>query len=343
MSHRDWEAGKLDAITDVAGIRVGHWTGRRAATGCTVVLCEESMFVAVDARGGAPGTRETDVLATANLVRKAHAIVLAGGSAFGLAAATGVMRFLREHDVGFESTAGKVPIVSGAVIFDLGAGKGDRVFPGEEDGYAAALRARRGRVLEGSVGAGAGATVAKMLGNERRIKGGVGTASLVGPRGIVVGALAVTNAVGSIFDPTEGRLLAGPRGDEPGTFVPLPEALHLRRAKLDALSENTTLVVVATNAALPHEQLQRIAYQAHDGMARAIVPAHTLADGDVAFAIAMGQLDPQPDDALTAGLMTVPAVERAVVRSVERAKGIAGAPSAAEWRASAAASPPSPR
>lgn len=343
MGNRDWEPGPNDAITDVAGIRVGHWTDRRAATGCTVVLCEASTFVAVDARGGAPGTRETDVLATPNIVRKAHAILLAGGSAFGLAAASGVMRYLRERDIGFETTAGKVPIVSGAVIFDLGLGKGDRVFPGEAEGYDAAAHARRGRVAEGSVGAGTGATVAKLLGNEHRIKGGVGTSSVIGPRGIIVGALAVTNAVGSIFDPTDGHLVAGPRDDEPGTFVPLPEALHRRRAKLDALSENTTLVVVATNAALPHEQLQRIAYQAHDGMARAIVPAHTLGDGDVAFAVAMGQLEPQPDDALTVGLMTVRAVERAIVRSVEHAKGAGGVPSAGEWRTAPATPSPSPR
>lgn len=333
MGEAGWLPGKNDAITDVAGIRVGHWTDRRAATGCTVVLCEEAQFVAVDARGGAPGTRETDVLAGANLVRKAHAIVLSGGSAFGLAASDGVMTWLRERGVGFETAAGKVPIVSGAVVYDLGLGRGDRVHPGEREGYQAAARARRGRVAEGSVGAGTGATVAKLLGPELRLKGGVGTASLVGPRDIVVGALAVTNALGSVFDPETGDLLAGARGDAPGEMLGLPEVLVRREPPTAEISENTTLVVVATNANLTHERLVRLAYQAHDGMARAIQPVHTLADGDVAFAIGMGATrEPHPDDALVAGVLAVHAVERAIVKSVRQARGLAGVPSAEEWR-----------
>jgi L-aminopeptidase/D-esterase-like protein len=331
MGNAQWEPGPRDAITDVRGIRVGHWTDRRAATGCTVVLCEASTFVAVDARGGAPGTRETDVLDGANIVRKAHAVVLSGGSAFGLAAAHGVMRWLAEHDIGFATTVAKVPIVSAAVLFDLALGK-PGAYPGEHEGYLAAKRATGGAVREGSVGAGTGATVAKLLGTERALKGGVGSASIAGPRGLMVGALAVTNAVGAIFDPDTGAMIAGPRGDEPGAFVPLPQAMHDRTARMDALIENTTLVVVATNATLAHGQLQRIAYQGHDGMARAIVPAHTFGDGDVAFAVAMGQIEAREDDALTVGLMTVRAVERAIVKSVHAAESLAGVPSASAFR-----------
>jgi L-aminopeptidase/D-esterase-like protein len=323
-----WRAGKLDAITDVPGIRAGHWTDRKVATGCTVILCETATAVAVDARGGAPGTRETDVLHPANVVRRCHAIMLAGGSAFGLAAATGAMRWLRERDVGFETTAGVVPVVSSAIIFDLGTGDG-AAFPDDAAGYAACDAAKGGRVAQGSIGAGTGATVAKLLGNDGRLKGGLGTASIAGPRGLVVGALAVTNAVGNIVDPDTGELVAGPRG-EGGTFTTLPEALELRRAKMESLvanpAENTSLVVVATNASIDHHVTQRLAYQAHDGLARTILPCHTIADGDTAFAIAMGGAEPAPDDGLVVGAMALRAVEMAVLRSVRLATRLAGVP-----------------
>jgi len=330
MGMLQWETGPRDAITDVPGIRVGHWTNRRAATGCTVVLCEDSALAAVDARGGAPGTRETDVLASPNVVRKAHAILLTGGSAFGLGAAQGVMKWLAEREIGFQTVAAKVPIVSAAVLYDLSTGR--VAHPTEADGYTAAKRAKGGAVEQGSVGAGTGAAVAKFLGKERELKGGVGTASVVGPRGLVVGAIAVSNSVGAIFEPDTGEMIAGPRGDEPRSMVPLPQAMHDRTRQMDALFENTTLVVVATNATLEHGQLQRIAYQGHDGIARTIVPAHTFADGDVVFAVSMAQVPPRPDDALTVGLMTVRAVERAIVKSVWAAESLAGVPSVREWR-----------
>lgn len=324
----EWSTGPRDAITDVAGIRVGHWTDRRRATGCTAILCETAVAAAVDARGGAPGTRETDVLQPANVVRRCHAIVLAGGSAFGLAAATGVMRLLAERGIGFETTAGSVPIVSSAIIFDLGVGD-PRAFPAEDDGYRAASRARGGVVSQGSVGAGTGATVAKLLGAEGRWKGGVGTASVAGPRGIIAGAIAVTNAVGNIVDPDTGTLIAGPRID--GRMAPLAEVVARRAAEMETLianpAENTTLVVVATNASLAHHELQRVAYQAHDGLARTIVPCHTLADGDVSFAVATAAVPPAPGDALLAGVLAVRAVERAVLNSVRLAKPLAGVPS----------------
>ncbi len=324
-----WQTGPRDAITDIPGIRVGHWTSRAAATGCTVILCNASTVAAVDVRGGAPGTRETDVLGPANVVRRCDAVVFAGGSAFGLAAATGVMRWCAEHDIGFPSAAGKVPIVSAANLFDLGLGT-PNAFPGEAEGYRAARAATGGRVTQGSVGAGTGATVAKLLGKERCLKGGLGTASVAGPRGLLAGAIAATNAAGHIVDPDSGALVAGPRGDD-GAFVSVPEAMTRRTAGMDALMENTTLVCVATNATLDHHQVQRIAYQAHDGLARAVFPAHTFADGDVAFAIAMGLVPVEPDDATTIGLMTVRAVERAILKSVRLATGLHAVPSAAEW------------
>lgn len=322
--------GPRNAITDVPGIRVGHYTDRRNATGCTVILCPEATAAAVDARGGAPGTRETDVLALANLVRRCHAVVFSGGSAFGLAAADGVMRWCAEHDVGFPTAARKVPIVSSAVLYDLGIGN-PVAHPGPQEGYLAAVRARRGAVAEGSVGAGTGATVAKLLGADHALKGGLGTASLVGPRGIVVGALVVTNAVGSIYDPGTGECVAGPRGDD-GEFVTLPEALERRTEQMDALMQNTTLICVATNAALEPHQLQRVAAHAHDGFARAVVPAHTSSDGDIAFAVSVGQLEMKPHDLTLIGTMAALAVENAVVRSVVQATGLKGMPAAREWR-----------
>lgn len=333
MGEARWETGPRNAITDVPGIRVGHWTDRRGVTGCTVVRCESAKAAAADMRGGAPGSRETDVLAADNAVRTCHAIVLAGGSAFGLAAANGVMRWLAEHDIGFPTTVRKVPIVPSAVLFDLGIGKAD-AFPDDAAGYEAAARAKGGAVAEGSVGAGMGATVAKLLGPERAIKGGIGTASVLGPRGIIVGALAVANAVGSVIDPDSGTLVAGPREDG-GGFVSLPETIHRRRAAMEALlKQNTTLAVVATNAALEHHQIRRLAIQAHDGLARTIAPVHTFADGDAVFAITTGTQPVEPDDILVTGILASRAVEQAILRGVRSAKGIVSVPSAGEWHAS---------
>ncbi len=331
MARKGWMTGPRDAITDVPGIRVGHWTDRRAATGCTVVLCEGATSAAVDVRGGAPGTRETEALAQANLVHLCHAIVLTGGSAFGLASATGVMRWLADHGTGFPTTVRKVPIVPTAVLFDLGIGKPD-AFPGEPEGYLAARRARGGKVGQGSVGAGTGATVAKILGKEHCLKGGLGTASVMGPRGLVLGAIVANNASGQAVDPDDGKVLAGPRARGRG-FVSLPEAMQLRMAQMDALIENTTLVCVATNAAVDHHQVQRLAIQAHDGIARAIVPAHTFGDGDITFAVAVGEIPIQADDTFALGLMAIRAVERALVKSVQLATGLHGVPAAAEWLA----------
>ena len=326
-----WQPGPRNAITDVPGVRVGHYTDRRRATGCTVILCETATAAAVDTRGGAPGTRETDVLGLANLVRKCHAVVLTGGSAFGLGAADGVMRYLAEQGVGFETAHRPVPIVSAAVLYDLALGD-PLAFPTADDGYQAARKARAGAIAEGSVGAGTGATAAKLLGPDGAIKGGLGTASLVGPDGIIVGAIAATNAVGSVVDPDTGELVAGPRLTA-GGFASLPEALERRTAAMNAVpGENTTLICVATNAALEPHHLQRVATHAHDGFARTVVPAHTTGDGDIVFAISMGRLEVAPHHALTVGALASRAVQVAVLRSITEAKGLGGAPSAAEWR-----------
>ncbi len=328
-----WQAGPRNAITDVPGIRVGHFTDKRAATGCTVILCETSTAAAVDTRGGAPGTRETDVLGLSNLVRRCHAILFTGGSAFGLGAADGVMRYLADREVGFPTAHRPVPIVSAAVLYDLGLGN-PNAFPTAEDGFRAASRAKSGAVQEGSVGAGTGASAAKMLGPDYAVKGGLGTASLVGPDGIVVGALVATNAVGSVVDSTTGKIVAGPRS-RPGRFHTLPEALAKRTEALEASpGENTTLICVATNASLEPHQLQRICTHAHDGFARAVVPAHTTGDGDIAFAVSMGSLEVAPYHALTIGVLAARAVELAILRSIMLATSLGGLPSVTEWKTS---------
>lgn len=324
-----WTPGPRNAITDVPGIRVGHVTDRRGATGCTVILCPTATAAAVDARGGAPGTRETDVLSLQNLVRACHAVVLTGGSAFGLAAADGVMRYLSEQDIGFETAARRVPIVTAAVLYDLGVGD-PLAHPTADDGYRAASRATAGKVAEGSVGAGTGATVAKLLGPERALKGGVGTASVAGPDGLLVGALVATNAVGSITDPANGEYIAGPRGD-PGQFVALPEAMEQRTREMEALMQNTTLMCVATNADLQPHQLQRVAAQAHDGFARVVSPAHTQGDGDIAFSISMGTRPIKPYELTTVGMLASAAIETALLRSVREAATLKNVPSSADW------------
>ena len=322
--------GRRDAITDVRGVRVGHWTSRRQATGCTVILCEESTLGAVDVRGGAPATHETDVLSGENAIRRCHSVVLTGGSAFGLAATAGVVRWLAERGVGVETNAGPVPIVVGAAIYDLPTGR--NAFPGADEGERAASRATGGAVAQGSVGAGTGATVAKLLGVEQELKGGLGTASLVGPRGLVVGALAVTNSVGAIVDPATGQLVAGPRGEGPGEMRTPEQAVVERVGGTDSFRTNTTLVCIATNADIEHVGVQRLAVHGHDGLARSIIPAHTLGDGDTVFALTMGEVATEPHDLATLGLMAMLTVERAVVRSVELAEGLAGVTSAREWR-----------
>ena len=335
-----------DAITDVPGIRVGHWTYRRGATGCTVVLSPAGAVGGVDVRGAAPGTRETDLLRPGNLVDQVHGVLLSGGSAFGLAAADGVMRYLVEQGHGLAFGGNVIPIVPGAILFDLGVGT--KRAPDADAGYRAASRATRGRVEEGSVGAGTGATVAKMAGPERLLKGGLGTASEQLDVGVVVGAVAAVNAVGAIRDPRTGEVVAAPRADG-GGFVDIDA--HLRTGRIwPELAEdedgegdgaepgsetptNTTLAVVATNAKLSREQANRLATVCQDGFARTIWPAHCRGDGDVIFTLATGEVDVDPYAYGALEAMATRAVERAVLRGVRRATGLAGVPSVGEWAA----------
>ncbi len=339
-------SGPLDAITDVPGVRVGHWTNRRAATGCTAVLMPDDGAVGgVAVRGGAPGTRETDLLQPGRLVQRMNAVLLAGGSVFGLDAASGVTQYLDECGIGLRFGGHTIPVVPAAILFDLDIGRADRR-PTAISGYRAARAAKGGRVAQGSVGAGTGATVAKAAGAERSLKGGLGTASERltlsaddggpaaegGEHGFTVGALLAVNAIGDIVDPTNGRRVAGPRG-KAGRFQ---DGEALLRAGARPAEGSTTLAVVATNAALSKEQANRLASVCHDGFARAIRPAHGMSDGDIVFVGATGEVDVgalagHAYRALES--LAVRAVEQAILRAVREATGLAGVPSAAEWAA----------
>lgn len=322
-----------DALTDVPGIRVGHWTDRRAATGCTVVLSTAGAVGGVDVRGAAPGTRETDLLRPGNLVDRVHAVVLSGGSAFGLAAADGVMRYLAERGIGFPVRNAVVPIVPAAILLDLGIGRPD--YPDAAAGYAAARRATGGAIAEGSVGAGTGATIAKMAGPDRMLKGGLGTASEQLGTGVIVGAIAAVNAVGTIRDPRTGRVVAAPRADRPGAFIDIDRVLRTGEPWREhpPLPENTTLGLVATNAVLNREQANRLATVCQDAYARTTWPAHTRGDGDTVFALATGAVEIDAAGYFALEAMACRALERAVLRGVRLATSLAGVPSVEEWRA----------
>lgn len=311
-------------ITDVPGIKVGHAHDPVALTGCTVVLCEGGGVVGVDVRGAAPGTRETDLCRPTRLVERAHAILLTGGSAFGLDAAGGVMRYLEERGIGFDVGVTRVPIVPAAVIFDLFLGD-YRVRPDAQMGYRACLAARSGPVDEGSVGAGTGASVGKILGPARATKAGVGTASVTVAGGATVGALVVVNAFGDVRDLDTGRIIAGAR-DAAGSYIDTARLLLENRGPAGfAGPTNTTVGVVATDARLTKEGANKLAEMAHDGLARVISPIHTMFDGDVLFALAAGDKEQE----ITAlGVAAAEAVSRSVVRAVRAAKAAGGLPGA---------------
>lgn len=313
-----------NAITDVAGIRVGHARNVQAATGCTVVLCEAGAVAAADVRGGAPGTREIPALDPANMVERVHAIYLGGGSAYGLAGATGVMEWLESRGVGFDVGVGVVPIVPGAVLFDLVIGDG-RVRPDAAMGRAACEAATDGPVEQGNVGVGTGATVGKLGGFERATKSGVGTASIaVGE--LTVGAIVAVNAVGDVVDPDSGQIIAGSRSADGSRFVDSRELLwHSAERPASPFSENTTIGVVATNAHLTRGQAKRIAIMAHDGYSRAIRPVHTTYDGDSIFALSLGTVNA---DLNLLGAMASDAVVAAIVNAVRHAEDSHGVPAA---------------
>lgn len=314
----------VDAITAVAGIRVGHATDPAGLTGCTVILCPPAgAVVGVDVRGSAPATRETDLCRPGHLVERAHAVVLAGGSAFGLAAAGGVMAWLEEQGIGHPVGVGVVPIVPAACLFDLGIGD-PRARPDAAMGYRAAAAASAGAVAEGNVGAGAGATVGKLLGPEKATKAGLGTAAVHLAGGLAVGALVAVNAVGDVRDPASGRIIAGARG--PDGFLDITRTL-LGGEGAAALfpGTGTTIAAVATNAALTKEQANKVAQMAHNGLARTIDPIHTFYDGDAIFALGCGE---RPADVNAVGTAAALALARAVLRAVAAAAGAGGLPAA---------------
>jgi len=318
-----------DTISAVSGVLVGHSTDEDAATGCTVVLCPDGAVASADVRGGAPGTRETDLLRPGGLVERVHAVLLTGGSAYGLDAAAGVMRWLEERGRGFPVQTGVVPIVVGAVLFDLSVGRPD-VRPDAAAGYAACATASAGPPSEGSVGAGTGATVAKALGVERALKGGIGSACEICEDGVSVGALVAVNSFGEVVDPDSGRVVAGPRAED-GGFADTLAILRSRPGLSPFAGDpNSTIGVVATDAALSKSDCYRLAVMAQAGLTRAVRPAHTPVDGDTIFALATGAAD-KPADVLQLGALAARAVERAILRAVTEAHGLAGVPSAREW------------
>ena len=318
-------------LTDVPGIRVGHFTLTQRPTGCTVIIVDGAGAAAgVSQRGAAPGTRETDLLDPLNTVDKVNAIVLTGGSAFGLDVAQGVMRYLEEKGVGYKTSAGVVPIVPAAVIFDLPFGGNPKVRPTADCGYRAATDATNGPVREGNVGVGAGATVGKLgRADDHRtpMKAGVGTASITLPSGLIVSAIVAVNAVGDIIDPASGKVVAGVRNSN-GTLA--DARAMLRGGALVAsprAGENTTIAVVATNARLTKTQAGRFALMADDGLARAIAPSHTQGDGDTVFGLATGTWDGAVE-MTTIGALAADVLAEAIVRAATQADSLGGLASA---------------
>ena len=314
-------------LTAVEGIKVGHHTLNERPTGCTVILTEAGAVAGVDVRGSAPGTRETELLDPTDTVEKVHAVVLSGGSAFGLDSASGVVRYLEEKKIGYDLGYATVPIVPAAVLLDLNIGGKPHIRPGAECGYKAALAASNGPVLEGNVGAGAGATVGKLGGYARAMKGGLGTASITLPSGLTVAALVAVNAAGDVIDPATGRVIAGVRTQDGKSLADVRKLLRSGELLQARPGENTTLGVTATNARLTKSQVVKVAQMAHDGLARAVVPAHTAGDGDTIFALATGTWDGDANVTVV-GALAAEAIADAIVRAALAAEGIPGYPSA---------------
>jgi len=299
-----------NTITAVPGIRVGLAQNDEALTGCTVILCEDGAVGGVDQRGGAPGTRETDLLRPLHHVEKVHGVLLTGGSAFGLDAAGGVMRYLEERGVGFDVGVARVPIVPAAVIFDLAIGRAD-VRPDATLAYQACLNATTDPVAEGGVGAGTGATVGKILGMQNATKSGVGSACVEIGEGLFVGAIAVVNALGDVIDPRNGEIIAGARSED--GFADTLKVMQTFQVLSLASADNTVIGVVATNAKLSKEEANKVAQMAQDGLARAVRPAHTMYDGDTIFALSTGELKA---DVNLIGAFAAEVFAEAIVRAV---------------------------
>lgn len=320
MSATPSEPGAAGSITRVAGIEVGHYSDARRPTGCTVVLARAGAVAGVDVRGAAPGTRETDLLAPGNLVERVHAIVLAGGSAWGLEAACGAVRWLEEQAIGLDIGVGRLPLVPAAVLFDLQLGD-MRIRPDAAAGYAACAGASAADPAEGNVGAGSGASVGKLFGLQRAMKGGVGSASITAG-GVTVGALIACNALGDVLDPDSAQPIAGARSADGLRLHDSRRALLRGEVPQPLLAgSNTTIGVIACDALLTKAQAQRLALAGHDGLARSINPVHTMSDGDTLFALATGRLGSNPGMLLLATL-AAEAVARATARAVRAARSI---------------------
>ncbi len=309
-----------DDITDIPGIRVGHDTNLEVGTGCTVILCDTPAVGGVDVRGGAPATRETDLLRPMNMVDHVNAVLLTGGSSFGLDAASGVMRYLEEREIGFDTGVARVPLVPAAAIFDLAIGSAS-IRPDAEAGYRACQQASSEAVAQGTVGAGTGATVGKMAGPASMMKGGLGSASMLLPDGTLIGAIVAVNALGDVIDPQTQQVIAGARNPDSSSFL------------ASSPFGNTTIAVVATSAALTKEQTNKMAQMAHNGLAQAIRPAHTMFDGDTVFALSLGPssqtlLNSQIAAALVSAIGAAAAVTlaRAIVKAARHATTLHGIP-----------------
>jgi len=322
-------------LTDIEGIKVGHAQNMDALTGCTVVLVEKGAVGGVDQRGGAPGTRETDLLRPMHMVDKINAIVLTGGSAFGLDAATGVMKFLEEHGIGFNSGIVRVPIVPAAVLFDLGIGD-PAVRPDADMGYQACLNATSGEFSQGNVGAGTGATVGKIFGMKQAMKSGIGSASMEIGGGVIVSALVAVNAFGDVVDPTTRQIIAGARPMQAGPINiggkdKFADTLNVMKSfagrtimGFASAASNTVIGVIATNANLNKEETNKLAQMTHNGLALSIRPAHTMFDGDTIFALATGK---HKADINIVGAFAAETMAQAVINAVKSAEPAAGLPS----------------
>jgi len=308
-------------ITDVQGIKVGHAQDLKAATGCTVILCEDGGVAGVDVRGGAPGTRETDCLRAENTIDKVHAVVLAGGSSFGLDCAAGVMRYLQEQGIGFETGFARIPIVPGAVLFDLVVGD-PKAHPDSEMGYIASKGASGTASQQGNVGAGVGATVGKVAGVRKMMKGGIGSACW--RKGdLAVGAIVAVNCLGDVLDPKTGQILAGTLTEDKKTFANSLKVMLSDPEATKGFPGNTTIGVVATNAQLTKPMATRVGVMAHDGYARTIQPVHTLSDGDTIFCLSTGKIKA---DVSTIGAIAASVMAQAVANGVTNAKSLHGVP-----------------
>jgi L-aminopeptidase/D-esterase-like protein len=321
------QVARTGSITDVAGIEVGHYTLDTRPTGCTVILARSGAVGGVDVRGGAPGTRDTDLLDPVNLVQEVHGVVLSGGSLFGLDAVSGAVRWLEEQGTGLDAWGTTIPIVTGAILFDLMIGDSS-IRPGADCGYAAAAAASRGPVEQGSVGAGTGATVGKLGPRGTAMKGGIGTAAVTLADGVTVGAIVAVNAVGDVIDPATGEIVAGIRA-EGGGFADVRRLIRSGSGLEGASGENTTIGVVATNATLTKSQATKLAQMAHDGLARAVHPAHTPWDGDTIFSLATGQIGGEPN-LIVIGAVAADVVAEAILNAVRAAEGLEGFPSVSD-------------